>query len=343
MPTVLSTEDWNDRWEADASRAETIDRPDAFEVNCAWQSSFDRGWCRDIQLRDLGLAIEESQVEEDIIFRSEPASWGPIASFFVAGTMKSCHQGLNREHLEVSGSNCLEYIHNSVETDWLFAGEKIVRVRLDLTPITLNLFGDSASLPYELQPFLDEEIPSSFYRQGVTTPEMQIILQQILHCPYQGAIKQMYLEGKVLELLALQFVQFTEGDEFLQSHSVLRRGDIDRLHRAREILISQLDHPPNLLSLAHQVELNDFKLKQGFRQIFGTTVFGYLRDYRLEQARLLLIEEQLSVQQVAQAIGYRHSGHFAKAFKQKFGISPKAYQLNQVAAFQSCVTKSREC
>jgi AraC-like DNA-binding protein len=156
---------------------------------------------------------------------------------------------------------------------------------------------------------------------------MQVTLHQILQCPYQGAIKQMYLEGKVLELAALQFAQFTEPNELAHSEPLLKQDDIDRLHHAKEILLTQFNHPPSILSLARQVGLNDFKLKQGFRQVFGTTVFGYLRDYRLEQARLLLLEKQMSVQQVARAIGYTHSGYFAKAFKQKFGVSPKIYQM----------------
>jgi AraC-like DNA-binding protein len=156
---------------------------------------------------------------------------------------------------------------------------------------------------------------------------MQMVLHQILHCPYQGTIKQMYLEGKVLELAALQFSQFTEADRSSEHEAVLKADDIERLYHAREILMHQFEHPPSILSLARQVGLNDFKLKQGFRQLFGTTVFGYLREHRLEQAHLLLAEGQLSIQQVARAIGYTHAGYFATAFKRKFGVSPKAYQV----------------
>ncbi|NJO76953.1 MAG: helix-turn-helix transcriptional regulator, partial [Leptolyngbyaceae cyanobacterium RM1_406_9] len=118
-------------------------------------------------------------------------------------------------------------------------------------------------------------------------------------------------------------------DKPSESKTFLKQDDIERLHHAKEILIAQFNHPPSILSLARQVGLNDFKLKQGFRQVFGNTVFGYLRDYRLEQAHLLLLEGQMNVQQVARALGYTHSGYFAKAFKQKFGVSPKTYQLNK--------------
>lgn len=86
-----------------------------------------------------------------------------------------------------------------------------------------------------------------------------------------------------------------------------------------------MENPPSLLDLARQVGINDRKLKQGFRQVFGTTVFGYLHDYRMEQARLLLIEQKLAIALVAHTVGYSHLSHFATAFRKKFGVNPSTY------------------
>ena len=66
------------------------------------------------------------------------------------------------------------------------------------------------------------------------------------------------------------------------------------------------------------------KLKQGFKELFATTPFAYLRNYRLEMAQNLLLENNMSVLAVASAVGYANSSHFATAFRKKFGISPKA-------------------
>lgn len=342
MAIVLSVEDYTDRLQADVSRTETICHPDPFETKYTWSTCMDQGWFRDLQLRDLWLTIEENQVKEDVVYKANAASWGPASSFFVSGTMKNRHLGLTDENLEAPGGHYLECVQDGVETDRWFAGEQVVRIRFGLKLNAINQFAESFGLPQELQALTNGDIPSSFYRQGTITPEMRVILYQILQCPYQGAIKQMYLEGKVLELTALQFAQFIEDDTSSQSCSRLKLDEIDRLYHARDILINQLNNPPSILSLSRQVGLNDFKLKQGFRQIFGTTVFGYLRDYRLEQARLLLAQNQLSVQQVARAIGYTHSGYFARAFRQKFGISPKAYQLNRGELSTLRGTKSSE-
>ncbi|MBF2048451.1 MAG: helix-turn-helix transcriptional regulator [Elainella sp. C42_A2020_010] len=330
MAIVLSAEDYEDRLQADQSRTETICHPDPFETKYTWSTVMDQGWFRDLQLRDLWLTIEENQVKEDVVYKADSASWGPASSFFVSGTLKNRHLGLTDENLEAPGGHYLECVQDGIETDRWFTGEQVLRIRFGLKLNAIHQFAESFGLPQELQALTNGEFPTSFYRQGTITPEMRVILHQILQCPYQGSIKQMYLEAKVLELSALQFAQFAEEDTACQPLARLKLDEIERLYHARDILINQPEHPPSILSLARQVGLNDFKLKQGFRQIFGTTVFGYLRDYRLEQARLLLAENQLTVQQVARAIGYSHSGYFAKAFKQKFGVSPKAYQLNGV-------------
>lgn len=74
--------------------------------------------------------------------------------------------------------------------------------------------------------------------------------------------------------------------------------------------------------------LNERKLKEGFQQIFQTSPFTYLRDRRLEKARELLTNPENSVQEVASATGYASRSQFANAFRKKFGMNPKSYQLH---------------
>ena len=107
--------------------------------------------------------------------------------------------------------------------------------------------------------------------------------------------------------------------------SRIKPDDLERLHHAKEILRNQLSDPPSLNSLARQVGLNEFILKQGFRSVFGTTVFGCLHHYRMEYARELLADGGFNVSEVARQVGFTNRGHFAAAFRKKFGTNPKAY------------------
>ena len=82
------------------------------------------------------------------------------------------------------------------------------------------------------------------------------------------------------------------------------------------------------MELARQVGMCDYNLKRGFKEAFGTTVFGYLRDRRLEKAQQLLLEQKMTVASVARAVGYDSPTSFTTAFKRKFGVGPKAYQIS---------------
>ncbi len=151
---------------------------------------------------------------------------------------------------------------------------------------------------------------------------MQVAVQQILSCPFQGVTRRLYLQAKVFELLAMQLEPILADQGQYKSVPRLKPETIARLHHAKEILAARLEHPPSLLELAQQVGVSDRTLRRGFQQLFGTTVFGYLTHQRMEQAAQLLREGNMTVAEVANLVGYSHLGHFAAAFRRKFGITP---------------------
>ncbi|MEM9246072.1 MAG: AraC family transcriptional regulator [Cyanobacteria bacterium P01_F01_bin.153] len=162
-----------------------------------------------------------------------------------------------------------------------------------------------------------------FRQLSATTPAMQSALHQMLHCPYQGPARWIYWESKVLELLALRLEEVRQPDQRAIAKPKLKPDDLDRIHYARDILHQRIADPPSLLELSRLAGLNDYKLKVGFKQLFGTTVFAHLKRHRLEQARRLLQERQISIAAAAEAVGYTSHGHFAAAFRKQFGIYPR--------------------
>ena len=72
--------------------------------------------------------------------------------------------------------------------------------------------------------------------------------------------------------------------------------------------------------------INEHKLKSAFKYIHGKTTFSYLREVRMDYAAKLLREDRLSVIQVANEVSYSNASHFAKAFKDRHKLLPKAYQ-----------------
>jgi AraC-like DNA-binding protein len=152
------------------------------------------------------------------------------------------------------------------------------------------------------------------------TPSMKIILYKIRTCRYTGLLKRMLLESKVLDLLVLLLKQIAPEKPF--KGLTVRLDDVDKLYEVKRVVEQHLTHQHSLRELARQVGLNEFKLKKGFRELFGTTIFSYLLDLRMEHARQLLIQGTMTVEEVAEEVGYKYAKNFMTAFKRKFNMLP---------------------
>jgi AraC-like DNA-binding protein len=101
--------------------------------------------------------------------------------------------------------------------------------------------------------------------------------------------------------------------------------DKEKMWRAKAVLDEKLEVPPSIVELAQYVGVNEYKLKNGFRQEHGITPYRYIVEQRLERARKLLWNRDMNVTEAAFAVGYSSLSHFAKIFRDKFGVNPHEY------------------
>lgn len=151
--------------------------------------------------------------------------------------------------------------------------------------------------------------------------QMHEIIREMIHCERKGAFKKMFLEAKVIELLLLQMEQLSASD---QQPSGLKKTDIEKIYAVRELILTNLTQPCSLIELSHKVGTNEFLLKKGFKALFGTTVFGFWNDAKMEEARKMLLHQEMKINEVSDAIGYKNPQHFSAAFKRKFGVVPSS-------------------
>jgi AraC-like DNA-binding protein len=147
-------------------------------------------------------------------------------------------------------------------------------------------------------------------------------IREVLNCRFKGPLKKLFLYSKALEILVLQADAF-EQQQRQPPRFARTEYDQERLLFARDYLIQHLHLPPTLPELARIAGLNEFKLKKGFKEMFGQTVFSYLADYRLAEAQTQLIEGKKTASELAFELGYSSLQHFSAAFKKKFGVSPR--------------------
>lgn len=320
MTLVLSIADYHK-----LSQAELIVQNgsfDKFDITRRFPTLFGEGYCRFIELRDgISLDICDFQLHKSRVTEIPDLEHPLDFRFFALRDCQSQKIKIGTGEYVLSGSG-MSSEGISVDRESL----RTVVVGIQIIPEVFCSFArdTSGELPPELQHLVRRSEQKLYERSGTQTPAMQVAVQQILQCPYQGLTKQMYLESKIWELAALvvdQEIQINQGGLEM---STLRPSEVDCIYHAKEILLKHLDNPPSLMALARRVGLNDRKLKQGFRIVFGTTVFGLLHDYRMELAHKLLVEGNMSVTQVAQTVGYASLGSFSSAFRKKFGTSPKS-------------------
>lgn len=332
MAIVLNETDWNELCSTAQLHGEGI--YEQTTVGCCFNlpQQFGKGGEQTICLRDdLILSIRDGKLRQDLSLKRQHECCFPLVSkFFLSGRSRvytANSPGVEDEYEETTGCHYLYCLPELTEIEEWQAKEPIQLVMVYACLDYFKQFEHCHSiLPEPLRQLIEVDSIQPFHHSlGRTTPAMAQVLKQILGCPYQGLMQQLYLEGKALELLALQFTQWVEPQRAVDHSICLRSDDIDRLHTARAILIQRVSNPPSLIELARQVGLNDRKLKQGFLQVFGTTVFGYLHDYRLARSQQLIESGEMSVTEVAHTVGYASLPSFSKAFRKKFGYSPLAY------------------
>jgi len=177
-------------------------------------------------------------------------------------------------------------------------------------------------------PFLsDENSNKKYYDDTEIKPSVSLVLQQIINSNSNSSIRDLYVKGKVYELLSLHF-QKEENTDGEYCPFLVDEQNVLKIRKAKEIIISRMAEPPSLQELAAEIGLNLKKLKEGFKQIYGDTVYSFLFDYKMEHSRKLLESNQFNVNEVGLQVGYSTASHFIAAFKKKFGTTPKKYVMS---------------
>lgn len=152
------------------------------------------------------------------------------------------------------------------------------------------------------------------------SPEMIAIINSILQSNFNEILNRFFIECKVGELLTLILDQVAGKHPLLPLK--LSEYDIDKLKEAREIILADFEEDISLSTLSRRVALNEYKLKKGFKYLFGTSVFEYRHKARMERAKLLILDTNLPIIDIAFMSGFNHLSNFQKAFKRHFNYTP---------------------
>jgi AraC-like DNA-binding protein len=148
------------------------------------------------------------------------------------------------------------------------------------------------------------------------------MLKELFEIRDSDPVSQIRRLSSVIHLIERSLHSFLRQEQATLPRTV-KKTDLESMQHIEQILSSRLEGFPSLESLAHEVFMSTSKLKNLFKQVYGHTLYDYYNKSRLQRAKELLINGQVSIKQAGSEIGFSNLSHFAKAFRKEFGILPR--------------------
>lgn len=260
-------------------------------------------------------------------------------SFFLSGYCINRINGIGSKKtikfIHKPGMNTVSSLPNITGDMDFDPGKPIACVGLKIDPNLLFSYLEEKldQLPKKVLELFDNKKQNYF--SCPMSREMFTTAMQVIHPPaYTGSSIALFYESRALELTAMQ-LEILVGKNLFPKPFYLSKTDLESIHEAREILLKDIQNPPTIANLARLCGINEFKLKKGFKQTFSTTIFSYLKKYRMEKAWHMVQEQNQSVTEAASQVGYTNVSHFIAAFHKQFNVNPgtlkKTWNSRQLA------------
>lgn len=178
-----------------------------------------------------------------------------------------------------------------------------------------NLFSDQ---------ILSFKHTGSFSRTLPICAKTRNIVDALMQHNYTGTFENLFYTAQV-QLLLLNSMECLIGEKeepVFTCKFLSNEADREKIALARNILIEHIGNPITIKALSRKVAMNECYLKKGFKEVFGSTIFEFYQNQRMDHAKYLLYDKGLSVTEVSMSLGYSSISHFSTAFKKHTGLKP---------------------
>lgn len=192
---------------------------------------------------------------------------------------------------------------------------------LELSIYTLHtiLSNDTGELDFNQADIFNKE---QYHHFEPATVEIQNCIESLLDNPNNTLL----VESKKFEILYHYFSN--RKVKTYQCPFLNQKDNVNKVRKAKAELIKDFQRSLTIKELSKIVGLNEHNLKTGFKEIYGKPIHTYLKDYKLNKAREMIISGDSQINEIAYAIGYTNVSHFIEAFKRKFGLTPKKFEMS---------------
>ncbi len=222
-----------------------------------------------------------------------------------------CSQNNCHEFEKDQSKNCLNQ-HQAID---------VFKFRINAT--FLSQFTQNLKLQDQKDEILAFKYPISFTRTFPICNRKRQALDGLFNHNFTGSLENIFVNAKIQELLlyTLDCLE-NEKEEGFSCKFLDNQSDREKIIKAREILLLHIGNPITIKELSRKVAINECYLKKGFKEIFGTTIFEFYQQQRMEHAKYLFYNKGLTVTDVSFLLGYSSISHFSTAFKKHTGLKP---------------------
>lgn len=160
---------------------------------------------------------------------------------------------------------------------------------------------------------------------GVMTHQIYQIIEDLCQSNPEEEVKRLFIKAKVFELLSVQLQNLCF---FCPTSVIINRQIVEKMYDAKNFMIENLEGYYSLKDLAKKVGTNEYTLKKEFKELFGDTVFGFWNKLKMDKAKELLMQQEKTIAEISEIVGYKNPQHFSTAFKRKFKIPPSVFRKN---------------
>lgn len=151
---------------------------------------------------------------------------------------------------------------------------------------------------------------------------IQHIFSELYTIPNE--VKNMYFKLKVLELLL--FLSISDINEGQEQRKYFPKQQVETIKKIMNYITEHMEEHITLVQLSQKFDIGITSMKQCFKGVYGTSIYSFIRNYRIQKATLMLKETNESVSKIASKVGYDNSSKFAAAFKATMNVNPLEYR-----------------
>ena len=276
----------------------------------------------------LSVSVLDASLAHDFSFSYRKENQFIDFGFFLEGDFVNEVRETSLGDVEANnraGKGGIGFFRHMAGTVKIPSGRKIRMVHMHVLPEVLEgmLGGELHVVQPGLRNVLEGGGRTDFFDQRCLSPKVQAVANELYFGVRNKYGIKLYMEGKALELLGLSLMEGNCPVGRKARNLCPRERDV--IQAIRKELEENLVSPPTLEELARTYCMGVHKIQTGFRSLFGMSVFGFLKEFKLQKARMLFEEGDMNVSEVAWAIGYINLSHFSAAYRKRFGVLPKAY------------------